>query len=135
MAEWQLRKTGKKDAKTESRMLFLQIGMVIMPCGLVIFAWMAEEQLHWVLPLLGTALLTIGMLMAFVYIQTYLVDVYGKYSANALAAMITTRNLGSCIFSIVGFQLYESLGYGWQVFLPRILKYCLMTFFLLMADL
>lgn len=87
--------------------------MAIVPCGLIIFAWTAENHLHWILPLLGAAIFAVGMLMAFVCIQTYLVDVYGEYSASALAAMITTRSVGSCIFSIVGFQLYASLGYGW----------------------
>ncbi|KAL8658892.1 MAG: hypothetical protein Q9202_007377 [Teloschistes flavicans] len=116
MAERQRRKTGAGNVEEilpENRLLFLQIGMLIVPCGLLVFAWTAEYHLHWILPLIGAAVFATGMLMAFVCIQTYLVDVYGEHAASALAAMIATRSVGSCVFSIVGFQLYVSLGYGW----------------------
>lgn len=104
------------DNKPESRMLFLQIGMLIVPFGLILFAWTAEKQQHWALPLLGAAIFASGIVMAFVCVQTYLADVYGEYSASALAAMIAARSIGSCVFSVVGSQLYVSLGYGWSVF-------------------
>lgn len=113
IAEHQLRRTGNQYNKPESRMLFLQIGMCFVPVGLVVFAWTAEKRRHWVFPLLGATIFATGMLMAFVCIQTYLVDVYGTYSASALAAMTTTRSIGSFCLSFVGFQLFHSLGYGW----------------------
>lgn len=106
-------KTGSDEAKPESRMLFLQIGMALVPVGLIIFGWTAEKQVHWVLPLLGVAISSLGMLMAYVSIQTYVVDVYEKYGASALAAVIVARCTTSCVFSITGFQLYKALGYGW----------------------
>ena len=109
----QKRHAGNEDGKAENRMFFLQIGMAVVPCGLVIFAWTAQTHQHWVLPLLGGAMCAVGVLMAFVCIQTYLVDVYGQYSASALAAMVASRSIGSCILSIVGFQLYVKLDYGW----------------------
>lgn len=40
-------------------------------------------------------------------------DVYGEYAASASAAMVASRSIGSCILSIVGFQLYVKLDYGW----------------------
>ena len=51
--------------------------------------------------------------MAYVCIQTYTVDVFREQSASALAAITFTRSLVSCIFAMMGFQLYKSLGYAW----------------------
>lgn len=59
-------------------MFFLQIGMALVPCGLIMFAWTAQTHQHWVLPLLGGATCAVGVLMAFVCIQTYLVMCMGN---------------------------------------------------------
>lgn len=53
--------------------------------------------------------------MAYVAIQTFLVDVYEPYSASALAAATFARGTVACIFPIVGFKLYVQLGYSWYV--------------------
>ena len=94
-------------------MLFLQFGMIIVPAGLITFAWSAQMQTHWAVPLAGAAIFALGMLMAYVCIQTYLVDVYEDFAASALAGNIFIRSVTACVFSIVGFQLYTSLGYAW----------------------
>ena len=96
-------------------MLFLQLGMAVVPAGLILFAWSAESHVHWVVPLLGAVIFASGMLMAYVCIQTYLVDVYDIFAASALAGMIAARNVTSCVFAITGFQLYASLGDAWYV--------------------
>ena len=115
MARRHLRKTGSEDPQPESRMAFLQLGMTLVPVGLIIFAWSAEKQLHWAVPLAGAAIFALGMLMAYVCIQTYLVDVYDAFAASALAATVAVRSIAACIFSVTGFQLYANLGYGWYV--------------------
>lgn len=115
MANRHTRKTGSTEPQPESRMLFLQLGKAIVPLGLIVFAWTAQEQTHWVLPLLGSAIFAAGMCMAYVCIQTYLVDVYEEYGASALAAVIFARSVVSCVLSIMGFRLFKSLGYAWYV--------------------
>lgn len=96
-------------------MPFIQLGMTLVPIGLIIFAWSAQKQMNWAVPLIGAAIFSLGMLMAYVCIQTYLVDVYETYAASALAATIFARSVTSCLFSIMGFQMYRSLGYAWYV--------------------
>ena len=54
------------------------------------------------------------MLIAYICIQTYVVDVYGVFDASALAAVVVTRCIIGCVFSVVDFQLYKDLGYAWQ---------------------
>lgn len=109
------RSTGSKESQPESRMPFLQLGMTLVPVGLIIFAWSAEFHVQWAVPLIGTAILSLGMLMAYVCVQTYLVDVYEVHAASALAATIFARSATSCVLTVTGFQLYESLGYAWYL--------------------
>ena len=33
--------------QAENRLLFMQVGMFIVPARLIVFAWSAEKQLHW----------------------------------------------------------------------------------------
>ena len=66
-------------------------------------------------PLIGATIFSLGLLMAYVAIQTYLVDVYEVYSASALAAAIFARGVIACVFPIIGFKLYVQLGYSWYV--------------------
>ena len=99
--------------RPEFRMPFLQIGMLVTPIGLIVFAWTAERQTHWVWPLLGNMFFCCGMLMCHASIQTYIVDSFEKHSASALAAVVLVRSIVGCIFSMIGFQLFRDLGYGW----------------------
>ncbi|KAL9010340.1 MAG: hypothetical protein Q9173_004715 [Seirophora scorigena] len=69
LAERNPGKHRRQDNKPESRMLFLQIGMLIVPCGLIIFAWTAEKEQHWALPLLGAAIFASWIVMAFVCVR------------------------------------------------------------------
>jgi hypothetical protein len=110
--------------------------MLLVPGGLLLFGWTAEAHTHFILPLLGACIFAFGMFMAYVRcllsstsdsftdttlgqicIQTYLVDAFTEYAASALAATIVLRCIFGAIFSIVGTQLYKSLGYGWCVLL------------------
>lgn len=112
--------TGQNDKKTrsappEARLHLLKIAMFLLPAGLIIFAWSAQYMVHWIVVLLGGTVFSTGSIMGFVCIQIYLVDIFGPFAASALATTVVCRSILGCIFSIVGFKLYESMGYGWLV--------------------
>ncbi|KAI1386454.1 major facilitator superfamily domain-containing protein [Hypoxylon trugodes] len=108
----QQQRTGSSIPTPELRLPFMQVGMTIVPLGLIMFGWSAGRT-HWIVPLLGACIFGTGMLMGYVCIHTYLVDCFGKWAASALAAAIVTRCAITCAFCIVGFQLYRKLGYDW----------------------
>lgn len=110
----QIKKTGDTTPQPEMRIPFLQIGMLIVPFGLIIFAWTAGRT-HWIAPLIGAFFFGIGMLMGFVCIQSYLVDCFGQFSASALAAVIVARCPITFLFCFFGFEMYKDLGYDWYV--------------------
>lgn len=81
----------------------------------MIYGWTANypDRIHWIVPIIGTGILGIGMISAFMPIGTYLVDAYHIYAASAMAANTVLRSLGGAFLPLAGRRLYSSLGLGW----------------------
>lgn len=99
--------------KPEMRLPFLLHTSLFAPVGLLIYGWAAEYKVHWLVPILGTCLIAIGMICAFMPIGTYLVDAYTIHAASAMAANTVLRSLGGALLPLAGRRLYNALGYGW----------------------
>ncbi|GAA6044187.1 hypothetical protein JCM8097_006444 [Rhodosporidiobolus ruineniae] len=97
----------------EYRLVLTQIGMLVFPLGLVIWAWTAQAETHWTGPVIGSAIFAFGLMLAFNSIQTWLVDAYSPYSAAAVAAATLLRSLTGTILPIFAPRLFVNLGYGW----------------------
>lgn len=109
--------TDDMDDKTpEYRMPFMQLGALIVPAGLLIFA-LTAGKVHWIAPLIGAAVFSTGMLMTYISVTTYMVDSFETYAASALAAVTVSRSVLGCIFAFVGNGLYRRLGYEWGTLL------------------
>jgi len=52
--------------KPEYRLPLLGIGALSVPVGLFWYAWTAERKEHWILPIIGTAFLGLGLVVIFV---------------------------------------------------------------------
>lgn len=104
---------GNGEGRPEFRLPLLFVGMLLIPIGLFLFGWSAQARAHWVLPLLGAAIFSCGMQIAYVSIQVYTVDTFRTYAASALAANAVARGVVGCILTILGFKVFESLEYGW----------------------
>ncbi|KAI1122923.1 major facilitator superfamily domain-containing protein [Nemania abortiva] len=109
--------TNPDPRRPEYRMPFMQIGAALVPAGLLIFAFTAREDTPWIAPLIGATVFSAGMLMTYICVITYLVDVFENFSASALAAITLTRSLLAFAFSFIGNGLYRSLGYQWGTLL------------------
>ncbi|KAK3949499.1 major facilitator superfamily domain-containing protein [Pseudoneurospora amorphoporcata] len=106
------------DRTPEYRMPFMQVGALIVPAGLLIFALTAgKDNVHWMVPLVGAAVFSTGMLMTYISVTTYMVDSFETYAASALAAVTVSRSVLGCIFAFVGNGLYRRLGYEWGTLL------------------
>lgn len=99
--------------KPEFRLPFLLYTSWLSPVGLLIYGWTAEYKVHWIVPILGTCLVSIGMICMFMPIGTYLVDAYTAYAASAMAANTVLRSLGGALLPLAGRRMYAKLGYGW----------------------
>lgn len=99
--------------KPEYRLPPMIFAGLSIPVGLVIYGWTAQYVVHWVVPLLGTLVVGIGICVTNININTYLVDAFTVYAASALAASTVLRSLFGALFPLFALQLYHALDYGW----------------------
>ena len=120
--------------KPEYRLPPMFPGTFLVPAGLFIYGWTAYYKTHWIVPIFGTSLLGVGMLIAFVStpksilapefsctnnitlkmtVSTYLVDAFTIYAASAMAANTVFRSLTGALLPLAGPKMYQALGLGW----------------------
>ncbi|KAF2094124.1 putative MFS multidrug transporter [Rhizodiscina lignyota] len=94
--------------------LFLTLpGALCIPSGLFIYGWTTQYHIHWIVPLIGTCFVGIGLLTVFMTIQTYLVDAFTIHAASAVAANAVARSLFGALLPLGGLKMYNALGLGW----------------------
>lgn len=99
--------------KPEFRIPLLIPGAILVPAGLLWYAWSAERHLHWIMPNIGIALFSAGVIIEYLATQTYIVDVYTHFAASALGATSVLRNLAGFGFPLFAKHLYHRLHLGW----------------------
>lgn len=99
--------------KPEYRLPMLMYSGPFIPAGLFLYGWAAEYTIQWAVPLLGTMFVGLGLIGAFMCINTYLIDAYTRYAASAMAANTILRSILGAVFPLFGLQMYGALGYGW----------------------
>ncbi|PWY62966.1 MFS transporter [Aspergillus eucalypticola CBS 122712] len=103
-------------------------GGPLVTIGLFIFAWTIYPQVHWIAPLIGSALFGAGTILVYSGIFTFLVDAYPTYAASALAANSFARSIFGGVFPLFGIQMYNNLGYHWATSLLAFLTLVMAPF-------
>jgi hypothetical protein len=91
----------------------MSIGGFLIPVGLFVYGWTVQVQTHFIVPLIATGLIGIGLLMTFMPASTYLVDVFTIHAASAMAASTVSRSLCAAFIPLSSQKMYAKLGYGW----------------------
>lgn len=99
--------------KPEYRMQLLPLGAFLMPVGFFLYGWTAQYRVHWIVPIIGMAIIGIGNIIIFMTVQLYLVDAFTIYAASALAANTVIRSIAGAVLPLAGLSMYEALGIGW----------------------
>lgn len=99
--------------KPEYRLPPLMYGAPFIPVGLFIYGWTAQYEIQWAVPLLGTLLVGVGLITAFMAVNTYMVDAFQLYAASAIAANTVLRSIFGAVFPLFALQMYDALGLGW----------------------
>ncbi|KAK7428786.1 hypothetical protein QQZ08_004711 [Neonectria magnoliae] len=108
-----LTKKNGGEPKPEYRLPVMVIASFTVPLGLFMYGWTAEKNMHWILPIIGTGFLGLGMICAMMGTSVYLVDAYASYAASAMAASTVLRSLVGALLPLAGGKMYNQLGYGW----------------------
>ncbi|KAG7664942.1 uncharacterized protein J8A68_001528 [[Candida] subhashii] len=99
--------------KPEYRLPCLIACSLFIPIGLIWFGWSAEKQLHWIMPAIGSAIFSFGLVCVFQTTQSYLIDMNVRYAASSVAAAALFRSLFGFSFPLFANLMYAKLGYGW----------------------
>ncbi|KAL8755340.1 MAG: hypothetical protein Q9184_004824 [Pyrenodesmia sp. 2 TL-2023] len=99
--------------KPEFRIPVMVPGSFLVPIGLFIYAWTAQNHTHWIGPNIGVAIFSAGAIAGFQCVQTYLVDTYTRFAASAIAAATVLRSLAGFGFPLFAPEMYARLDYGW----------------------
>lgn len=97
----------------EYRLPPMLLGGITIPIGIFLYGWTAEKRFQFVVPIIGTALMSFGMIVTTIPCTTYLVDSFTIHSASVIAAFIVSRNIMATILPLAGPPLYSRLGLGW----------------------
>lgn len=101
------------DYRPEHRLYIMCFGGPLIPIGLFIYGWTVQYQTHYIVPLLATGIIGLGLLMTFMPSSTYLVDVYTVHAASAMAANTVLRSLVAAFLPLSSQKMYAAMGYGW----------------------
>ncbi|KAF1844579.1 MFS general substrate transporter [Cucurbitaria berberidis CBS 394.84] len=99
--------------KPEYRLPPMIVGAFVTPIGLFWYGWSAHAKTHWIVPILGTVFIAIGMISTYMASAMYLVDAYTVYAASVTAASTILRCLLGALLPLAGPSMYKTLGLGW----------------------
>ncbi|KUJ13395.1 MFS general substrate transporter [Mollisia scopiformis] len=101
------------DHKPEYRLPLMFIGALIVPASLFLYGWTTEYKVHWIVPIIATAIFSFGLFTVMMPTTTYLVDAYTTYAASVTAAATVIRSLLGALLPLAGSKMYDALGLGW----------------------
>ncbi|CVL12698.1 hypothetical protein FPRO06_08449 [Fusarium proliferatum] len=104
------------------------LGGVLVPVGIFMFAWSCYPWVHWIVPIIGSAVFGAGILLVFSGVFTFLVDAYPQYAASALAANAFVRCVFAAAFPLFGNQMYTKLNNHWASSVLAFLTVAMMPF-------
>ncbi|PYH43484.1 MFS general substrate transporter, partial [Aspergillus saccharolyticus JOP 1030-1] len=100
-------------AEPEKRLPPLLPACLLTAAGLVLFGWTVQYRIHFLVPILGTAMVGLGLAATSITVQTYVVDSFGVCAVSAISAVMVVRNVAAVVVPLAGPGLFGRLGYGW----------------------
>jgi MFS transporter, DHA1 family, multidrug resistance protein len=72
--------------KPEERLPPLFVGAFCLPICLFWFGWSSRESVHWIVPIVGSGIFTVGVITIFNSVLNYLGGAYPDYAASVFAS-------------------------------------------------
>lgn len=99
--------------KPEYRLPLANVGAVLIPASLFVFAWTIEYHVHFMASIVATFFYGIGQVAIFNSVQNYYIDAFEKYAASAIAAGALFRSVIGGVVPLFTPLLLDKLGVGW----------------------
>ncbi|KAH0338792.1 putative caffeine resistance protein 5, partial [Aureobasidium melanogenum] len=101
------------DLKPEKRLPPACVGAFMIPVCLFWFGWSARADIHWIMPIIGSAFFSMGSVLLFNSVLNYLPDAYPEYAASVLAGNDFMRSAFGAGFPLFARAMYDDLGVDW----------------------
>ena len=101
------------ELKPELRLPPSFVGAFAIPICLFWFGWSSRPDIHWIMPIIGTAWFSVGAFLLFNSVMNYLSDAYPAYAASVLAGNDFLRSSLGAGFPLFAGAMYRNLGVGW----------------------
>ncbi|ORY09586.1 putative MFS multidrug transporter [Clohesyomyces aquaticus] len=88
-------------------------GFIGVTGGMLVFAWTASPQIHWIAPTTGLLMVGFGTTAVITSIANYLIDAYSKYAASALGAVGLVENTAIAFLPLASKAMYTDLEFWW----------------------
>lgn len=104
-----------KEGGPERRLLLMiWVGGPAVPIGIFWYGWTADYAVQWIVPIIGTVFIGLGVLIVTSSAQLYMMDMFGpEGAASALAATTLVRNASGAFLALAADPLYKRFGLGW----------------------
>ncbi|CAN6664018.1 probable drug/proton antiporter Yhk8p [Trichomonascus vanleenenianus] len=99
----------------EMRMPQMALGAVLLPVSLFWFAWTIYPSIHWMCPLVASAVFGVACFWLFNGIISYTIESYKTIAASAMAANVCVRCLMAGTFPLFGDQMLNGMGFHWAI--------------------
>ncbi|KAJ0122364.1 benomyl/methotrexate resistance protein [Diaporthe amygdali] len=103
----------KGEITPEWRLTPAFVGAFAIPICLFWFGWTSRADVHWIVPIIGTAWFSVGTFLLFNAVLNYLSDAYPAYAASVLAGNDFFRGCLGAGFPLFASAMYERLGVNW----------------------
>ncbi|KGO76181.1 Major facilitator superfamily domain, general substrate transporter [Penicillium italicum] len=97
----------------EEQILPGAVGAICIPICLFIFGWTSRENVHWILPIIGTAFFAPGFHLTFQTVLNYLGQSYPSHVAGVFAGNAFFRSAFGGALPLAARRMLQSLGIGW----------------------
>lgn len=104
---------GYQPPSPEIWLFHCMVSAPFIPISLFWFGWSANENSHWIVPIIGSSLFGFAIYTFFQSIISYLAQCYKDTAASAMAANDLLRSVLAAAFPLFAPSMYQSLGIGW----------------------
>ncbi|RKP06836.1 major facilitator superfamily domain-containing protein [Thamnocephalis sphaerospora] len=106
-------KAQDQNVTAETRLKALWPSVILLPLGFLIYGWFLQRNYFWFLPLIGSFIMSIGLMVGNMVVNVYLIDAFTTRSASAIGAATFLRNVFAAITPLFAVQMVEALDNGW----------------------
>ncbi|KAK2007871.1 MFS general substrate transporter [Colletotrichum eremochloae] len=104
----------KKGIRTpELRLSLMAYSAPLIPTGILLYGWTVEKTIFWLVPMTGTIIFGVGIMLLFAPAMPYLMEAFPFHAASAITALIMLSGIFGAFLPIIGPPVYSALSLGW----------------------